>query len=66
MSPSLKVALCDPMDYTVYGILLARLLEWVAYPFSRVSSPLRNQTGVSSALQADSLPAEGRQFRRDV
>ena len=22
--------LCDPMDYTVHGILQARLLEWVA------------------------------------
>ena len=27
--------LCDPMDYTVHGILLARTLEWVAFPFSR-------------------------------
>ena len=24
------LALCDPMDYTVYGILEARILEWVA------------------------------------
>ena len=22
--------LCDPMDYTVHGILQARILEWVA------------------------------------
>ena len=29
--------LCDPMDYTVYGILQARILEWVAFPFSRGS-----------------------------
>ena len=39
----LKVAqwcltLCDPMDYTVHGILQARILEWVAFPFSRRSS----------------------------
>ena len=28
--------LCDPMVYTVHGILQARiLLEWVAAPFSR-------------------------------
>ena len=27
--------LCDPMDYTVHGILQARVLEWVAFPFSR-------------------------------
>ena len=25
--------LCDPMDYTVCGILQARILEWVAVPF---------------------------------
>ena len=30
--------LCDPMDYTVHGILQARILEWVAFPFSRGSS----------------------------
>ena len=29
----LCLTLCDAMDYTVYGILLARVLEWVAYPF---------------------------------
>ena len=45
--------LCDPMNYTVYGILQARILEWVAFPFSRVSSQPRSPT-----LQADSLPAE--------
>ena len=27
--------LCDPMDYIVLGILQARILEWVAFPFSR-------------------------------
>ena len=81
------LALCNPLDYTVHGILQARilewvafsllqdifltqesnpgllhctwilyqqshkgsprLLEWVAYPFSRGSSQLRNQTRVS-------------------
>ena len=30
--------LCDPMDYTVHGILQARILEWVAFPCSRGSS----------------------------
>ena len=39
--------LCDTMDYTVHGILQARILEWVAFPFSSRSSPPRNQTGVS-------------------
>ena len=35
------------MDYTVQGIFQARVLEWVAYPFSSGSSRLRNWTGVS-------------------
>ena len=26
---------CNPMDYTVHGILQARILEWIAFPFSR-------------------------------
>ena len=39
--------LCDPMDYTVHGILEARILEWVAFPFSRGSSQSRDQTQVS-------------------
>ena len=30
--------LCDPVDYTVHGILQARILQWVAFPFSRGSS----------------------------
>ena len=48
--------LCDPTDYTVHGILQARILEWVAFPFSRGSSQPRDQPR-SPALQADSLPA---------
>ena len=39
--------LCDPMDYTVLGILQARTLEWVAFPFSRGSSQPRDKTQVS-------------------
>ena len=39
--------LCDPMDYTVHGILQARILQWVAIPFFRGSSQPRNQTRVS-------------------
>ena len=38
---------CDPMDYTVHGILQARILEWVAIPFSRGSFWPRNRTGIS-------------------
>ena len=37
----------NPMDYTVHGILQARLLEWVVVPFSRGSSQTRNGTGVT-------------------
>ena len=44
--------LCDLMDYSppgssVHGILQARILEWVAMPFSRGSS-LKDRTWVSS------------------
>ena len=39
--------LCDPMDYTVHGILQARILEWVAVPFSRGSSQPRDPTQIS-------------------
>ena len=44
--------LCDPMDYSppgssVHGILQARILEWVAMPFSRGSSQPRDRTQVS-------------------
>ena len=41
------VKLCDPMDYTAHGILQARILEWVAVPFSRGSSQPRDGTQVS-------------------
>ena len=47
------LTLCDPLNYTVHGILQARILEWVAIPFSIGSSQPR-----SPALQVDSLPAE--------
>ena len=41
------LTLCDPMDYAVHGILQARVLEWVAFPFSGASSQLRDRTQVS-------------------
>ena len=34
----LHPTLCNPMDYTVHGILQARILEWEAIPLSRASS----------------------------
>ena len=51
--------LCDPTDCTVHGILQARILEWVAFPFSRVGPR-------SPALQADSLPAEPQQKSKNT
>ena len=39
--------LCGPVDYTVHGILQARILKWVAFPFSRGSSQPRDRTQVS-------------------
>ena len=46
------ISLCDPMDCSppgssVHGISQARIVEWVAIPFSRVSSLPRGQTQVS-------------------
>ena len=53
----LCLTLCYSMDYTDYGILLARILELVAIPFSRGSSQPEIEPR-SPALRADSLPAE--------
>ena len=39
--------LCYPMDYTVHGILQARTLQWVAFPFSRGSSKPSDRIQVS-------------------
>ena len=54
ITPKVKVkvtqsclTLCDPMDYTVHGILQARTLKWVAFPFSRGSSQPMDRTQVS-------------------
>ena len=49
--------LCDTMDYTVHGILQARILEWVAIPSLGVLSNPGTEPRFP-ALQADSLPAE--------
>ena len=40
------LTLCDPMDYKVHGILQARILEWVAFPFPRGFSQPRDRTQV--------------------
>ena len=39
--------LCDPMDYAVHGILWARILEWVAFPFPKGFSQSRDQIQAS-------------------
>ena len=54
--------LCDPMGYSppgssVHGVLQARILEWVAIPFSR-DLPDPGIEPRSPALQADSLLSE--------
>ena len=49
--------LCNPMDYTGHGILQARILEWVAFPFSR-DLPNQGIKPRSPALWANSSPAE--------
>ena len=41
------LTLCNLMDYTVYGILQARILEWVAFSFPRGSSQPRDRTQIS-------------------
>jgi len=46
------------MDYTVHGILQARILEWVAILFSRGDLPNPGIKPGPLALQADSLPAK--------
>ena len=38
---------CSPPGSSAHGILQARILEWVAMPSSRGSSPLMDQTWVS-------------------
>ena len=48
----LCLTLCDPVDCSlpsssVHGILQARILEWIAFPFSSGSSWPKNRTGVS-------------------
>ena len=48
---------CSPPGSSVCGILQARILEWVAIPFSRDLPDLGIQPS-SPALQADSLPSE--------
>ena len=40
------LTLCIPIDYKGHGTLQARILEWVAIPFSREYPQPRDQTQV--------------------
>ena len=51
-------ALCDPVNYTVYGILKARILEWGAFPPSSWDLPNPGIKPRSPTLWVDSLPDE--------
>ena len=48
---------CCPLGSSVHEILQARILEWVAIPFSRYLLDPGIEPG-SSTLQVDSLPSE--------
>ena len=66
LATQLYPALCDPMGYSlpgssVYGILQARRLEWVAILFSKGSSQPRYP-----ARQADSLSSEPLVYRKHL
>ena len=58
------LTLCDPVDHSllgssIHGIVQAGILEWVAVPFSRVSTQPRDHTCVSYLYlhwQVRSLP----------
>ena len=48
---------CTPPGSSVHEVLQAKMLEWVAMPFSRDLPNPEIEPG-SPALQADSLPSE--------
>ena len=47
MPDSLRPHGCSPPGSSVHGVVQSRILEWVAIPFSRGSSQLRDWTWVS-------------------
>ena len=59
--PQLCLTLCDTMDFTVPGILQARILEWKVFPFSRY---LPNSG--TEPMAGNSLPAEPPQKPRST
>ena len=53
----LCLTLCDSMNYSVHGILQARILEWEPFPYPG-DLPKPGNEPRSPALQADFLPTE--------
>ena len=45
------LTLCDPVDYTVHGILQARILEWVAFPSPRIFPAQGSNPGLTHCRQ---------------
>ena len=52
------LTIADPMDYTVHGILQARILERVAFPFSRGIFPTQGSNAGLPHCRQIFLPAE--------
>ena len=57
MTPLCRGELCSPPGSSVLEILQARILEWVAIPFSR-DLPDPGIEPVSPVLKANSVPSE--------
>ena len=60
------LTLCDPMDHTVHGILQARILEWVAFPFSRGIFPTQGSNPGQSIIIRTFFSNEEPAFRAEV
>ena len=63
---SLVRIFCNPRDgslpeSSVYGVSQARILEWVAMPFSRGSSRPRDRTQSPSAMRETCVPSLGQE-----
>ena len=54
--------LCNAMGYTVHGILQAKVLEWVAFPFSRGSSQPRDRTHIAGRFFTSWVTREAQEY----
>ena len=59
-----RQTLCDSMDYTGHGIVQARILEWVTFPFSRESFQPRDRTQVSCIAGGSMTKNEMRKYNK--